>query len=101
MIELLFDLSNLPSYQTLYYTVLLGLILKHFWDWNLKASVQNEFINTDEQFSLHVSINAINMNVKKYNIPILHWICKNIRKRIQSSHDDLEKPFPPCILSSN
>ncbi|HWJ80573.1 MAG TPA: hypothetical protein VNR61_21115 [Niallia sp.] len=98
MIELLLEVSNLPSYQTLYFTVLAGLMLKHFWDWNVKTTVNDEFINTEERFSISVSITIINMNVQKYILPILHWICKNIRKRIISSHDDPEKPFFSSLL---
>ena len=98
MIELLLDLSNLPSYQTLYYTVLLGLMLKLLWDWNVKSTVYDEFINAEEQFSINISINTKNLNVQKYILPILHWICKIIRKRIQSSKDDLEKPHSSLLV---
>jgi hypothetical protein len=99
MIDLLLDLTFFPSYQTVYYTFLVGLVLKYLWDWNIKTTVQQEFFATDEKLSLDVSITTINMNVQKYNTPILHWIVKNIRKRIESSHDDPEKPIPSFVTS--
>lgn len=98
MIDLLLDLTFFPSYQTVYYTFLVGLVLKYLWDWNIKTTVQQEFFATDEKLSLDVSITSINMNVQKYNTPILHWIVKNIRKRIKSSHDDPEKPIPSFVI---
>ncbi|KLV25061.1 hypothetical protein ABW02_16620 [Niallia circulans] len=98
MIDLLLDLTFFPSYQTVYYTFLVGLVLKYLWDWNIKTTVQQEFFATDEKLSLDVSITTINMNVQKYNTPILHWIVKNIRKRIESSHDDPEKPIPSFVI---
>ncbi|MFP3723021.1 hypothetical protein SFC57_13445 [Niallia circulans] len=98
MIDLLLDLTFFPSYQTVYYTFLVGLVLKYLWDWNIKTTVQQEFFATDEKLSLDVSITSINMNVQKYNTPILHWIVKNIRKRIESSHDDPEKPIPSFVI---
>ncbi|MDR4315135.1 Uncharacterised protein [Niallia circulans] len=97
MIDLLLDLTFFPSYQTVYYTFLVGLVLKYLWDWNIKTTVQQEFFATDEKLSLDVSITTINMNVQKYNTPILHWIVKNIRKRIESSHDDPEKPITSFV----
>ncbi|MCM2980241.1 hypothetical protein CHH55_03840 [Niallia circulans] len=99
MIDLLLDLTFFPSYQTVYYTFLVGLVLKYLWDWNIKTTVQQEFFATDEKLSLDVSITTINMNVQKYNTPILHWIVKNIRKRIESSHDDPEKPISSFVTS--
>ncbi|MEK4972541.1 hypothetical protein NSQ89_09235 [Niallia sp. FSL R7-0648] len=99
MIDLLLDLTFFPSYQTVYYTFLVGLVLKYLWDWNIKTTVQQEFFATDEKLSLDVSITTINMNVQKYNTPILHWIVKNIRKRIESSHDDPEKPITSFVTS--
>ncbi|CAI9385996.1 MULTISPECIES: hypothetical protein [Bacillaceae] len=92
MIDLLLDFTFFPSYQTVYYTFLVGLVLKYLWDWNIKTTIQQEFFATEQKLSLDVSITTINMNVQKYNTPILHWIVKNIRKRIESSHDDPEKP---------
>ncbi|AYV66440.1 MULTISPECIES: hypothetical protein [Niallia] len=97
MIDLLLDLTFFPSYQTVYYTFLVGLVLKYLWDWNIKTTVQQEFFATDQRLSLDVSITTINMNVQKYNTPILHWIVKNIRKRIESSHDDPEKPITSFV----
>lgn len=97
MIDLLLDLTFFPSYHTVYYTFLVGLVLKYLWDWNIKTTVQQEFFATDQRLSLDVSITTINMNVQKYNTPILHWIVKNIRKRIESSHDDPEKPITSFV----
>ena len=64
---------------------------------DIKTTVQQEFFATDQRLSLDVSITTINMNVQKYNTPILHWIVKNIRKRIESSHDDPEKPITSFV----
>jgi hypothetical protein len=91
MFEFLLDTTNIPSYQTIYFTILAGLMVKYLWDWNLQATVNEEFF-AYEQIDIQASITTININVQKYNIPILHWICKNIRKRLESAVDDPEKP---------
>jgi hypothetical protein len=91
MFEFLIDLTNIPSYQTIYITVMIGLMVKYFWDINLQITVNDEFIASDGLYLQRV-VTTVNFNVQKYNTPILQWICKNIRKRMESSADDPEKP---------
>ncbi|MGP7815861.1 hypothetical protein [Niallia sp. 01092] len=92
MLEFLLDITTIPSYQTIYFTILVGLMVKYFWDWNLQTTVNENVIASESSINFQASIATININVQKYNSPILHWICKNIRKRTKSSADDPEKP---------
>jgi len=91
MIDFLIDLTNIPSYQTIYITILVSLMVKYFWVTNVQTTVSyNEAL--EQHIHFQASIAIINLNVQQYNTPILHWICKNIRKRVKSSVDDPEKP---------
>ncbi|WP_445487121.1 hypothetical protein [Niallia sp. 03133] len=92
MFEFLIDITNIPSYQTIYFTILVGLMVKYFWDWNLQTTVYHHSLASEGSINFQASISTININVQQYNTPILHWICKIIRKRTQCPVDDPEKP---------
>ncbi|MFT8323550.1 MAG: hypothetical protein ABF649_22075 [Bacillus sp. (in: firmicutes)] len=101
MFEFIIDITNIPSYQTIYFTILVGLMVKYFWDWNLQNTVNDKFLASESSINFQANIATININVQKYNTPILHWICKNIRKRMQSSVDDPEKPNSSILPNLN
>lgn len=89
MFEFILDVTSIPSYQTIYFTVLAGLMVKYFLDWNFHFTLTENTIKSDNIDFQH-TFTYINRNVESYSNNILFWICKNIRKRTKSTLDDPE-----------
>ncbi|MGI8385086.1 hypothetical protein [Robertmurraya sp. P23] len=93
MDEILFDLTNFSTLYTIYASVVISLILRLIWIWNIEYHFLDTVCSSTDLSSEKNQIFYDRAYVHQLH-PALVWICRYIRRKVAGS-DDTDSFFPP------
>ncbi|WP_066048209.1 hypothetical protein [Robertmurraya korlensis] len=93
MDEILFDLTNFSTLYTIYASVVISLILRLVWIWNIEFHFLDTVCSSTDLSSEHRKI--VHARTYSHQLhPALVWIFTYIRRKVAGS-DDTDSVFPP------
>ncbi|AYA76562.1 hypothetical protein ACVBAX_04290 [Robertmurraya sp. GLU-23] len=93
MDEILFDLTNFSTMYTIYASVVISLILRLVWIWNIEFQFLDTVCSSTDLSSEHRQL-VYERTYSHQLHPALVWIFRYIRRKVAGS-DDTDSTFPP------